>query len=185
MALKGHKRQDQDVYRIMQAKASASLFNSSIMLTSSSFTAASTSSFLTNPAKLQDPRHKRACVEATDRRLYVCERTSWPQLKRRSTSTEVADAMSVRGNRSIACKHTGNTKIVQGHTKKARVCLLFLMPPLNGIFDIFQCSSEVQHKFINDLSIAAKRDKWWEVVEYVFLSRWLGLVHRLNWANTS
>src|ERR1700730_6846896 len=63
---------------------------SSCPLTSSRTVTAKTSVFFTRPCKLQDPKQSRARVDGADSRLLTWDRTRWPQLNNRLTSTDVA-----------------------------------------------------------------------------------------------
>ena len=62
-----------------------------------------TSSFLTSPRWLHAPRHSNACVESTDKQQWTCERSSRPQLKRHSTSIEVANCYERTEVHCVGC----------------------------------------------------------------------------------
>ena len=79
---------DDDMYYSRESYPSLSSFSSP--LTSGSFETFSTSSVLIRSCKLQNPRHRSAWVDWTDRWDRTWERMRWPQLKRCSTSMEVA-----------------------------------------------------------------------------------------------
>ena len=128
--------------------------NSACTLTSSKLVTAEMSSSLTKPEDLQQPRHRSAHVEATDRQLCVCERSSHPRLNRCLTSTEVAgNECNISISTIKHCRHTWNYEVVKGHAGKAWIRLVLLIPPPKWIFYIFRVWVEIQHKFIDHGSI--------------------------------
>jgi len=54
-----------------------------------------------NPIKLQLPRHIRACVDCTDKRLQICDRRILPWLKTHSTSVDVAEINNEVSNKAF------------------------------------------------------------------------------------
>src|SRR5882724_3984467 len=94
-----------NIYLVL--KCSPSLSSSIWPCISSSKATAVTSSSLTNPLKLHEPRHRRACVDATESQLHVCERIRHPWLKSCLTSTEVAVQPNKIGINRMTRSHTG------------------------------------------------------------------------------
>jgi len=54
------------------------------------------------------------------------------------------------GGDQVPTIHTRNGKVIQCHAMEVRVGLVLLIPPLNGIDNIFRFCAEVQAEFIDE-----------------------------------
>ena len=45
-------------------------------------------------------------------------------------------------------QHTKYSQVIEGYAQKVQICLAVLVPPWNGILDVFRASTEVMLEFI-------------------------------------
>lgn len=107
-------------------------------------------SFLTRPINDQDLTQSSVHVDWAKRWLRTWDRMRRPRLKMCSTSTDVA---TVCVNISVIITYkkknlTRYCKIIQSHTREMGECVTALMPPEQGVVDIFNISCKVGIKFI-------------------------------------
>jgi hypothetical protein len=103
-----------------------------------------TSSSLTNPLRLHEPRQRSARVNVTESRLRVCDRIRRPRLKSRSTSTDVAVQQSkIRMNKKRILVYTWYCQIVEGHSRQLWIGVFVLAPPLDRVGRLYRFTVEI------------------------------------------
>lgn len=118
-------------------------------------------------ASLHAPRQRSAHVDWADKWDCTCESRRWPWLNSYLTSTDVATHKKVSNQIGIRLKwFTRDGQIVNSHMRKLRVCCTMIIPPLNGVLDMFDISSKVLYEFWLGIP-GLGWSKGWKVVEHV------------------